>query len=223
MTVVLAHQSVACYMQNQAAATQALPCHVGDITLHFAACPGGHLRAIRRNPVCKKAKILEKKQNRACGTCHAVDAGATWEKFNTVWPSPRRARAHTYGLNDMSIGRPSLPAMVSHAFSNPMYLIQVTATLTAAALCTLTVQWPNLSAPRQSSASVVVFPFEHTCRFLVLSGLQYLLHSYCAVLRCVPRRPRALLCAAMLNRGGQKLSYSLGVYAKSCKATPNAV
>ena len=59
------------------------------------------------------------------GRHHAVDAGATWEKFNTVWPSTRRERAHTYGLNDMSVGCPSLAAMVAHAFRNPMYLIQV--------------------------------------------------------------------------------------------------
>lgn len=54
-----------------------------------------------------------------------VDVGATWDGFNAGWPSTRRERANIYGPNDMSIGRPSLPAMVAHAFNNPLFQIQV--------------------------------------------------------------------------------------------------
>lgn len=51
--------------------------------------------------------------------------GVTWEKFNAGGLTLRKERAHLYGLNDMSIGRPSLSRMVANAFSSPMYLIQV--------------------------------------------------------------------------------------------------
>ncbi|KAL0030950.1 hypothetical protein WJX79_003464 [Trebouxia sp. C0005] len=53
-----------------------------------------------------------------------INSGATWENFNAIGSTKRRAREHLYGTNDMALGRPSFPKMVSHAFSNPMYLIQ---------------------------------------------------------------------------------------------------
>ncbi|KAA6417980.1 MAG: hypothetical protein FRX49_12062 [Trebouxia sp. A1-2] len=55
---------------------------------------------------------------------HQINSGATWENFNAIGSTKRRAREHLYGTNDMALGRPSFPKMVAHAFSNPMYLIQ---------------------------------------------------------------------------------------------------
>ena len=52
-------------------------------------------------------------------------AGANWDEFNTAGSWGRKARAHLYGPNDMSVGRPSFPQMVLSALSNPMYLVQV--------------------------------------------------------------------------------------------------
>lgn len=88
-------------------------------------------------PVCSSTSSA-----RLVVLCQAqrANVGATWEKLNANWPSTRRQRASIYGLNDTSIGRPSLPAMVAHAFGNPMFLIQVRATVTTAGLDSWTVQ-----------------------------------------------------------------------------------
>ena len=52
-------------------------------------------------------------------------AGAEWDRFNMAASWNRKERAHLYGLNDMSVGRPSFPRMFLSALSNPMYLVQV--------------------------------------------------------------------------------------------------